>query len=109
MRATAEQLRSLCEKNLAELNLVVLLIGGIEFAGHTLIVALGVEESGEKHAPGLWQGTTENATVCRALPKDVVARGLHPQRHYCSWCWTVRKCCVREMLKKKKKHTPTYC
>jgi transposase-like protein len=82
VRATAEQLEQLCEKNLAELNLVVLLIDGIEFAGQTLIVALGVEESGDKHVLGLWQGATENATVTKALLEDLVARGLNPQRRY---------------------------
>jgi putative transposase len=82
VRATSEQLRALCERNLAELNPVALLIDGIEFAGQMLIVALGVEESGDKHVLGLWQGATENATVCKALLEDVVARGLNPQRRY---------------------------
>jgi transposase-like protein len=82
VRATAEQLRALGEKNLAELDLVALLIDGIEFKGQTLIVALGVEESGVKHVLGLWQGATENATVCKALLEDLVARGLKQDRRY---------------------------
>ena len=82
VRATAQQLRELCERRLDTLNLVALLIDGIEWAGQTLIVALGVEESGSKHVLGLWQGATENATVCKALLEDLVARGLDPQRHY---------------------------
>jgi transposase-like protein len=82
VRATAEQLRALCEKKLEELNLVALLIDGIEFKGQTLIVALGVAESGSKHLLGLWQGATENATVCKALLEDLVARGLDPERRY---------------------------
>jgi transposase-like protein len=82
VRASAEQLRTLCEKNLAELDLVALLIDGIEFRGQTLIVALGVAESGVKHLLGLWQGATENATVCKALLEDLVERGLKQQRRY---------------------------
>jgi transposase-like protein len=82
VRATAEQLEQLYERNLAELDLGVLLIDGIEFAGQTLIVALGVAESGEKHVLGLWQGATENATVTKALLEDLVARGLDRQRRY---------------------------
>jgi transposase-like protein len=82
VRATAEQLHALCEKKLEELNLVALLIDGIEFKGQTLIVALGVEENGSKHVLGLWQGATENATVCTALLEDLVARGLSGQRRY---------------------------
>lgn len=82
VRATANQLRELCERRLEHLNLVALLIDGIEFAGQTLIVALGVEENGVKHVLGLWQGATENATVCTALLEDLVARGLHQKRRY---------------------------
>ncbi len=82
VRATANQLRELCERRLEKLNLVALLIDGIEFAGQTLVVALGVEENGTKHVLGLWQGATENATVGKALLEDLVARGLNPERRY---------------------------
>ncbi|MGH9555708.1 MAG: IS256 family transposase [Terriglobales bacterium] len=82
VRATASQLRELCERRLEKLNLVALLIDGIEFASQTLIVALGVDENGVKHVLGLWQGATENATVCKALLEDLVARGVNPERRY---------------------------
>ena len=82
VRATANQLREVCERRLEKLNLVALLIDGIEFAGQTLIVALGVEENGSKYVLGLWQGATENATVCKALLEDLVARGVNPERRY---------------------------
>jgi len=82
VRATAKQLQALCEKKLGELDLVALLIDGIEFAGQTLIVALGVAGDGSKHVLGLWQGATENATVCKALLEDLVERGLNQERRY---------------------------
>ena len=82
VRATAQQLRELCERRLEELKLVALLIDGIAFASQTLIVALGVEENGSKHVLGLWQGATENATVCKALLEDLVERGLSQERRY---------------------------
>jgi transposase-like protein len=82
VRATAQQLQALCEKKLGELDLVALLIDGIEFAGQTLIVALGVAADGSKHVLGLWQGATENATVGKALLEDLVERGLDPERRY---------------------------
>jgi hypothetical protein len=94
VRATAERLRELGERRLEELNLVALLIDGIEFAGQTLIVALGVEENGSKHVLGLWQGATENTTVCKALLEDLVARGLDPSGAICS-CSTARRPCAR--------------
>jgi transposase-like protein len=82
VRATAQQLQELCQRRLDRLQLVAILIDGIAFADQTLIVALGVEESGEKQVLGLWQGATENATVCKALLEDLVERGLDPERRY---------------------------
>ena len=82
VRATAEQLRELCERRLEELQLVAVLIDGVEFAGQVMIVALGVGENGAKHVLGLWQGATENATVVKALLEDLVERGLDPKRRY---------------------------
>jgi mutator family transposase len=61
---------------------VALLTDGIEFAGQTLVVALGIEENGSKHVLGLWKGGTENATVYKALLEDLLERGLKPERRY---------------------------
>ena len=72
VRATAEQLRQLCERRLETLELVALLIDGIEIAGQTLVVALGVNREGKKHVLGLWQGATENTAVVKALLEDLM-------------------------------------
>lgn len=82
IQATSGQLRRLCERRLEDLRLVALFIDGIEFAEQTLVVAVGVEEDGRKLVLGLWQGATENATVCKALLEDLVERGLRPDRRY---------------------------
>jgi len=82
VRATANQLRELCERRLEKLKLVALLIDGMECARQTLVVALGVEENGAKHVLGLWPGATGNATVAKALLEDLVARGLNQERRY---------------------------
>ncbi len=82
VRATAEQLRELCERRLEELKLVALLIDGVEFAGQVMVVALGVAEDGAKHVLGLWQGATENAAVVKVLLEDLIERGLGPKRRY---------------------------
>ncbi len=82
VQATTEQLRQLCERRLDTLDLVGLLIDGIEFASQVLVIALGVAADGTKHVLGLWQGATENATVAKALLEDLVARGLDPERRY---------------------------
>ncbi len=80
--ASAAQLRELCERDLCELELVALLIDSKEVGGQTLVVALGIEITGEKQVLGLWQGATENTTVAKALLEDLVARGLKQSRRY---------------------------
>lgn len=49
-------------------------------ADHCVIIALGVDADGVKHALGLWEGTTENQAVCQALLRDLVRRGLAAER-----------------------------
>lgn len=82
VQATSAQLRRLCERRLEDLRLVAMFIDGIEFAEQTLVVAVGAEENGKKWVLGLWQGATENATVCKALLEDLVERGLQTDRRY---------------------------
>src|SRR5438094_346788 len=82
VQASAAQLQELCEKKLDELDLVALLIDGIHLGQQVLVVALGIETSGEKHVLGLWQGATENTTVVKELLEDLVERGLDPKRRY---------------------------
>ena len=80
--ASAAQLKTLCEKKLDGLNLVAILIDGIHLGRQVLVVALGIETSGEKHVLGLWQGATENTVVVKELLEDLVTRGLNPERRY---------------------------
>ena len=80
--ASAAQLKKLCEKKLDERNLVAILIDGIHLGQQVLVVALGIENSGEKQILGLWQGATENTTVVKELLEDLVERGLDPERRY---------------------------
>jgi putative transposase len=82
VQASAAQLQELCERKLGELDLVALLIDGIEIGKQVLVVALGIASSGQKHVLGLWQGATENTTVVKSLLEDLVARGLKPDRRY---------------------------
>jgi putative transposase len=52
----------------------------VEYAGETMVVALGVTDDGMKRVLGLRQGATENADVCTALLEDLVSRGLDTSR-----------------------------
>ena len=82
VQASAAQLQQLCERKLDGLELVALLIDGIHFGQQVLVVALGIEITGQKHVLGLWQGATENTAVVKDLLEDLVARGLNAERRY---------------------------
>jgi transposase-like protein len=73
--ATAAELEKLVQRPVPP-KLVALLLDGQSFRGEHLIVALGVDEDGQKHVLGLWHGATENSTVVRALLVDLRERGL---------------------------------
>src|SRR5207302_7491079 len=73
---TRRLLWKLMNRPLGDLRLAVIMLDGIELHGYTNIVALGITTEGEKLALGLWEGTTENATVAVALLSDLVDRGV---------------------------------
>ena len=73
---TRDQLWKLMNRPLSDLRLAVMMLDGIELHGRTNIVALGITTAGDKLALGLWDGSTENATVAAALLADLVDRGL---------------------------------
>ena len=80
--ASTKQLQELMERPLGEIDLAVLMIDGIVFHDETIVVALGIATDGRKHLLGLWDGATENTTVCKALLEDLIERGLDPTRGY---------------------------
>ena len=67
-------------RRLEDVRLAVMMLDGIELHGRTNIVALGVTTEGDKLALGLWEGSTENATLARTLLADLVERGLDPEQ-----------------------------
>ena len=75
-RMTQEALAELLAKRLDEIDLVVLYIDGIEVAEHTAVCALGIDIDGKKHILGVWEGATENASVCKGLVTNLAERGL---------------------------------
>jgi len=73
---TRRALGELMSRRLDRVALAVLMLDGIELQGRTNIVALGIGADGTKLPLGLWEGSTENATVATALLSDLVERGL---------------------------------
>jgi len=49
--------------DLSGLDLVALMVDGVNFAGHCCIVAVGIAIDGVKHPLGIVEGDTENATL----------------------------------------------
>jgi putative transposase len=73
---TREHLIELMSRPLEDLRLAVLMLDGIELKGRCCVVALGIDTDGVKHPLGLWDGSTENATIATTLLANLVERGL---------------------------------
>jgi putative transposase len=76
VKATETALADLMARSLADLDVAVLMIDGLDVAGQCCVVALVITTDGTKVPVGLWLGDTENKTVTTALLADLVARGL---------------------------------
>jgi len=81
VQMTERALDEMMHQDLSGLDLVALMIDGIHFAEHLCVVALGISIDGTKVPLGVVEGSTENATVVKALLTDLRDRGLdvcHP-------------------------------
>ena len=76
VKATAQKVEELFSRSLADVELAVLMIDGVDVGGHTVVIALGIDTQGVKHILGLRQGATENAAVAKGLLEELVERGL---------------------------------
>jgi len=77
---TRENLVELMSRPLGDLRLAVLMLDGIDLKGRCCVVALGIDTDGAKHPLGLWDGSTENATVATTLLSNLVERGLDTEQ-----------------------------
>jgi putative transposase len=78
--ATREKLSDMMSRDLSGLAICATMIDGIHMGEHLVLAALGIDEGGEKHVLGLYEGATENETVCTALISDLTSRGLRTDR-----------------------------
>ena len=76
VRQTETALGQLMGRELTELDITVLMLDGEHMAERCVVVALAITADGTKVPVGLWDGSTENKTVVRALLADLVSRGL---------------------------------
>jgi putative transposase len=77
---TRTALGELMRRRLDDVRLAVMMLDGLEIAERTHVVALGISTEGVKIPLGLWEGSTENATLASMLLADVVDRGLDPEQ-----------------------------
>ena len=77
---TRTALEALMGRRLDDVRLAVMMLDGLEIADRTHVVALGISTDGVKIPLGLWEGSTENATLARSLLADLVDRGLDPEQ-----------------------------
>jgi putative transposase len=74
--ATADRLAHFRTADLSDRDWLICFVDGYDFAGHTMVGALGVTSDGTKVPLGVAEGSTENATVVRGLVSGLRDRGL---------------------------------
>ena len=72
---TRTALGELMSRRLDDVRLAVMMLDGLEIAERTHVVALGITTEGVKIPLGLWEGSTENATLAR----DAAGRPRRPR------------------------------
>jgi transposase-like protein len=76
VEATEVALAELLDRDLSGLDLVALMVDGVHFAEHLVVVAMGIGMDGTKHPLALAEGSTENATLVTDLLVGLRDRGL---------------------------------
>ena len=77
---TTKQMTTWLTKPLGARHFPIVMIDGIHLGDHLVLIALGIDSEGKKQVLGLREGDTENGRVAKALLRDLVERGLDPER-----------------------------
>jgi len=75
-QASAKQLKGLQERDLSELDILAIFLDGKTFAEMTMVVAVGITLTGEKHVLGFVETGTENEAVLTPFLQELEERGL---------------------------------
>jgi transposase-like protein len=62
-----------------DVNILVILIDGVQFGDHHVITAAGVDDGGKKHILGVIASGSENAAAVKDLLRGLVDRGVKPE------------------------------
>lgn len=75
--ATTKELATWLGRDLSKIDLAAIMIDGLAFGDECVVlIALGIDRTGQKHVLGIHEGATENSTSCGALLDDVIGRGV---------------------------------
>jgi len=77
---TTKQMTKWLTTPLGDRHFPIVMIDGIHLGDHLVLIALGIDSEGKKQVLGLREGDTENGRVAKALLRDLVERGLDPER-----------------------------
>jgi len=80
VNGTHKRLKELMGRDLSELQLAALMLDGLHVGEHVVLIAMGIDEDGNKHVLGIHEGATENAAACTGLLGDLRDRGLNTER-----------------------------
>lgn len=78
--ATKKQLEACLSMPIAGSDIVTVMLDGIHFGNHLVVIAVGIDIDGNKQVLGFWEGSTENTEVCLSLLNNLVKRGLHADK-----------------------------
>ena len=77
---TAKQLTTWLTTPLGDRHFPIVMIDGIHLGDPVVLIALGIDLEGKKQVLGLREGNTENGQGVRSLLRDLVTRGVDPER-----------------------------
>lgn len=76
VQASAKHLKALQERDLKDLDVVAIFLDGKMFADMTMVIAVGITLTGEKHVLGFVETGTENEKVLTPFLRSLGERGL---------------------------------
>ena len=77
-QASEKALNKLLSRKIDKRQLAVL-IDGVHVGEHVLLVALGMDENGDKRVLGIQEGATENSAAAGSLLDSLISKGLDPE------------------------------
>ncbi len=76
VKGTKKKMNTFLKRDLSGVKPVIIMIDGVHFSEHVILVALGIDAQGKKIVLGIQEGATENSVSCKCLLRDIVSRGV---------------------------------